>query len=337
MPPILDPTNIYAADGPGMLSPMVARDRPLIYVPDSGGSAVIEIDQRTHRVVRKIAVGRQPQHVVPSYDLRTLWVTAELGNRLTALDARTGLRERSVDVADPYNLYFTPDGRFAVVIEERLERLRFSDPTTMRQARAIAVPCPGVDHADFSADGRTMLLSCEKGSAMIVVDVASQRVVRRIGIPGHGSPQDVKLAPDGRTFYVSDLNAGGVWCIDARTLRITRFIRTAAGAHGLYVSRDARSLYVANRTAGSVSVIQFATNRVTGTWKLPGGGSPDMGNVSADGSILWLSGRYNDVVYAISTRTGHLIARIPAGPGPHGLGVWPLPGRYSIGHTGILR
>jgi DNA-binding beta-propeller fold protein YncE len=53
--------------------------------------------------------------------------------------------------------------------------------------------------------------------------------------------------------------------------------------------------------------------------------------------VLWLSGRYNGVVYAISTRTGHLLATIPVGSGPHGLCVYPQPGRYSLGHTGIFR
>jgi len=62
-----------------------------------------------------------------------------------------------------------------------------------------------------------------------------------------------------------------------------------------------------------------------------------MGGVSADGKVLWLSGRYNNQVYAIDTSNGHLIARINVGLGPHGLSVWPQPGRYSLGHTGILR
>jgi DNA-binding beta-propeller fold protein YncE len=85
-----------------------------------------------------------------------------------------------------------------------------------------------------------------------------------------------------------------------------------------------------------VSVVSFATGKVVRTWTIPGG-SPDMGGVSADGKVLWLSGRYNSEVYAISTRTGRLLARIPVGRGPHGLCVWPQPGRYSLGHTGILR
>jgi YVTN family beta-propeller protein len=337
MPPILDPTNIYAADGAGNLSPAVRGDLPLIYVPNSGSSTVTEIDPSTYRVVRTFTVGRLPQHIVPSYDLRTLWVTSETGNSLTPIDPRTGLPGAAVPVDDPYNLYFTPDGRFAIVVAEARQRLDFRSPDSMRLVHALSVPCPGVDHGDFSANGQTFLVSCEFASQLLEIDVAGQRVVRLVSIPNNGQPQDVKLSPDGTVYYVSDLRTAGVWEVDATSLRILGFIPTGAGAHGLYVSRDARSLYVSNRDAGSVSVIDFATRRVSATWKLPGGGSPDMGNVSADGTVLWLSGRHNAEVYAIDTATGQLLARIPVGSGPHGLCVWPEPGRYSLGHTGILR
>jgi len=131
--------------------------------------------------------------------------------------------------------------------------------------------------------------------------------------------------------------AGGVWKIDGNRLRVTGFVPTGPGAHGLYVSRDTRLLYVTNRAAGSISVLSFRTGRVVHTWHIPGGGSPDMGNVSADGKVLWVSGRWNGVVYAIDTRNGRLLAKIPVGSSPHGLCVWPQPGRYSLGHTGILR
>ena len=151
------------------------------------------------------------------------------------------------------------------------------------------------------------------------------------------APQDVKLSPDGRVFYVADMNVGGVWLVDGERLRVLRFMPTGRGAHGLYPSRDARFLYVTNRAAGSISVVSFRTRRIVATWRIPGGGSPDMGNVSANGKVLWLSGRWNGVVYAISTRNGRLLAKIPVGAGPHGLCVWPQPGRYSLGHTGILR
>jgi len=190
---------------------------------------------------------------------------------------------------------------------------------------------------DFSADGSYLLASCEFSSQLVKVDVANERVLGTLVLPGHAVPQDVKLAPDGRVFYVADMLAGGVWRIDGDRLRVLGFIRTGAGTHGLYASRDARYLYAGNRSAGTISVISFSSGRVVATWEIPGGGSPDMGNVSADGKVLWLSGRYDSAVYAISTVSGRLLARIRVGLGPHGLCVWPQPGRYSLGHTGIMR
>ena len=120
-------------------------------------------------------------------------------------------------------------------------------------------------------------------------------------------------------------------------MRKERFQPTGLGAHGLYPSRDSKFLYVSNREAGTITLISFRTRRPGAHVADPGRRLPDMGGVSADGRVLWLSGRYNSEVYAISTRTGRLLHRIPVGHGPHGLCVWPQPGRYSIGHTGILR
>jgi DNA-binding beta-propeller fold protein YncE len=150
-------------------------------------------------------------------------------------------------------------------------------------------------------------------------------------------PQDVKLAPDGRVYYVADLALHGVWVIEAKRPRVLEFVHTGFGAHALYASRDSRHLYVSNRGEGSISLISFATRKVVRTWRLPGGGSPDMGGVSGDGKVLWLAGRYHAEVYAIDTRSGRLLARIPVGAGPHGLCVYPQPGRYSLGHTGVFR
>jgi YVTN family beta-propeller protein len=336
-PAPLSPTNVYAADRPGEMSPAVRGDRPLIYVPNSASNTVEEIDPTTDKVVREFPVGTLPQHVVPSYNLHTLWVTNDEGNSLTPINPRNGAPGRPVPVEDPYNMYFTPDGRYAVVMAERLRRIDFLDAHTMRVHHDLPVPeCYGVNHADFTADGRYMLVSCEFTSAMIVVDVAAERVVKLIRMPSGSSPQDVKLSPDGRTFYVADLLRAGVWEIDAHTFKPVGFIPTGAGAHGLYVSRDSRVLYVSNRSAGSVSVIRFTTRRVVATWQIPSG-SPDMGGVSANGRVLWLSGRYDAQVYAIDTRTGRLLARIPVGLAPHGLCVFPQPGRYSLGHTGVFR
>ncbi len=329
--------NIYAADRVGNLSAEARLARPLVYVPNSDSNTVDVVDQRTFKVVEHFAVGALPQHVVPAWDLKTLYVTNDEGNSLTAIDPRTGKPGRTIPVDDPYNMYFTTNGRYAIVVAERLHRLDFRDAHSFKLHHSLTVPCSGADHMDFSADGSYAIVSCEFSGEMLKVDIAHERVVGVLHLRPGAAPQDVKLSPDGTVFYVADMNSNGVWLVDGDSLRVLRFMPTGRGAHGLYPSRDARYLYVTNRGEGSISVVSFKTRRIVRTWRIPGGGSPDMGNVSADGKVLWLSGRWNGVLYAISTKDGRLLAKIPVGAGPHGVCVWPQPGDYSLGHTGILR
>jgi YVTN family beta-propeller protein len=338
IPPPLARNDVYAAGRPNLLAPQVRHDPARIYVPNSGSNTVDVIDQRTGKIVDHFATGRQPQHVTPSWDLRTLWVSNDLGNSLTPIDPRTGRHGKMVPVADPYNLYFTADGQRAIVVAEAHRTLDFRDPHTMALRKSLSIPaCAGIDHMDYTADGRLALASCEFAGRMVVVDLVHEKLVKTIDLKSSAMPQDVKLSPDGRTFYVADMASNGVWLIDAHRWRVIRFQPTGRGAHGLYPSRDSRLLYVSNRDEGTISVISFSTRRPVRKWRLPTGASPDMGGVSADGRVLWLSGRYDSDVYAISTGTGKLLRRINVGAGPHGLCVWPQPGRYSIGHTGILR
>ncbi len=337
MPPLLDPRDIYAADRPGNLSPVVRSFPARVYVPNSRSNTVTVIDPATYHVIDHFAVGRLPQHVTPSYDLTSLWVLNDEGNSLTRIDPATGKTTGNVQVSDPYNMYYTPDGKYAIVVAERQRRLNFLTASDMKLHHSLQVPCRGVDHIDFSADGKYLIATCEFAGAIIKVDVERQELLGRLQLEEKGMPQDVKLSPDGTVFYVADMVANGVFLVDGEHLTKIGFLPTGKGAHGLYVSRDSRVLYVSNRGEGSISVIDFATRKEAVKWRLPGGGSPDMGGVSADGKVLWLSGRYNSEVYAIDTTSGKLLARIPVGREPHGLCVYPQPGRYSLGHTGIFR
>jgi len=351
MPPVVDPTNLYSETRADKLSPAVARALPRVYVPNLRSNDVWVIDQATRKVVDRFRVGVNPQHVVPSYDLKTLWVTNNAEGRtdgsLTPIDPTTGKPGKAIAVDDPYNMYFTPDGRSAIVVAEALKRLDFRDPQTMALQYSLAVrECGGINHADFSIDGRFAVFTCEFQGSLAKIDLVGRTVVSYLRLSKGGMPQDIRISPDGTVFFVADMKAGGVFVIDGETFKELGFIKTGIGAHGLYPSRDGTRLYVANRGSshvggpphgkGSVSVIDFAARQVVATWPIPAGGSPDMGNVSVDGTVLWLSGRYDNVVYAIDTTTGQ-VASIAVGKEPHGLAVWPQPGRYSLGHTGNMR
>jgi YVTN family beta-propeller protein len=335
--PAYDPADLYFADRPYALSDAVKGMPSYVYVPNSESNTVDVIDPATYRVIRVEPVADEPQHVVPAWDLQTLWVNSDRGNTLTPIDPRTGRFGKPVFVQDPYNLYFTPDGRSAVVMAEADRQIVFRDPHTMAVQDVLNVPCTGVNHADFSPDGTYFIASCEFSGQLLKVGTASHRLLGTVTLRTGSMPQDVKISPNGLVWYVADMAANGVWTLNGDDFSVTGFVRTGLGAHGLYISRDSRSLYISNRGEGTITVFDFATGKARALWRIPGRASPDMGGVSADGSILWLSGRYDSEVYALSTLDGHLRARIKVGQGPHGLCVYPQPGRYSMGHTGIFR
>jgi YVTN family beta-propeller protein len=351
MPPVTNPNNMYNDAGYNMFSPAVAGALPRIYVPNLRSNDVYVIDPSTFKVLYKFPVGYSPQHVVPSWDLKTLWVTNNAEGRtdgsLTPIDPWAGKPGKSVMVDDPYNMYFTPNGKEAIVVAEAHARLDFRDAHTMALKSNLQVPqCKGINHADFSIDGKYAIFTCEFGGMVAKIDMVNQKVVGYLQLRKGGMPQDIRVSPDGKVFYVADMMANGVYLIDGDSFKQIGFIKTGIGTHGMYPSRDGTKLYVANRGSnrvhgprngpGSVSVIDFATRKVVANWPIPGGGSPDMGNVTADGKWLWLSGRFDDVVYAFDTMTGK-VKIIKVGMEPHGLAVWPQPGRYSLGHTGIMR
>jgi YVTN family beta-propeller protein len=338
MPPLLDPHDLYAADRPNALAPAVRNDLNLVYVPNNASNTVSVIDPTTFKIIRTVAVPRSPEHVVPSWDLRTLWVNSDVGNALTPIDPATGQFGKPIPVNDPYNLYFTPDGKYAIVMAEAAHEIVFRDPHTMAIHKIVHVPCSGVNHADFSPDGRYFIASCEFSGDLLKVDTESETIIGTMHLPAaHPMPQDVKISPDGTTWYVADMQTSGLWILNGDAFTKPTFLPTGNGAHGLYISRDSKWMYITNRGEGSISIFDFASNSLIAKWQIPGGGSPDMGGLSADGTVIWLSGRYHHVVYAIDATNGHLVRKIYVGAEPHGLCVWPQPGRYSLGHTGILR
>jgi len=327
--------NIYAHVGLNMFSPAVMGLSARVYVPNGKSNTVSVIDPKTFKVIDTFKVNAEPQHVVPAWDLKTLWVANDKGVQgLTPIDPKTGKPGPHLAQPDPYNLYFTPDGQYAIVVAENQKKLDFLTRATMKSAFSIAVPCAGVNHMDFSPDGSFLITGCEFSGDLLKVDLKTRAVIKKLHIGG--MPQDVKLSPDGTVFYVADMMANGVYFISPALEKIG-FIATGKGAHGLYPSRDATRLFISNRGEGSVSVLKFSSRTIITKWKIPGGGSPDMGGVSADGRQLWLSGRYDDVVYVLDTWKGKLLAKIKVGRGPHGLSFFPQPGRYSLGHTGNYR
>ncbi|MDX1901292.1 MAG: YncE family protein [Gammaproteobacteria bacterium] len=372
-------TNIYAYTQAGMFSPNVKNALFRIYVPNSSDGTVSVIDPATYKVIQTFHTGQNPQHIVPSYDLKTLWVLNNKGNSLTPIDPMTAKPGVNITVDDPYNLYFTSDGKFALVVCEERKQLQFRDPHTMKLLSIIPLGCYGANHMEFSLDGHYAIVTCEFSGQLVKVDLVKHQVIGTLSfntthavstnhvlsnfqITANGNiltasagsmsqmksmPQDIRSSSDGQIFFVADMMKDGVILINSNSLKQVGFIPTGIGTHAIYPSRNGKLFYVSNRGChetkcgphgpGSISVIDPVKKKVVATWVIPQGGSPDMGNVTADGKELWLAGRYDNEVYVFDTVAGKLSHRISVGDEPHGLAVWPQPGRYSLGHTGNMR
>ncbi len=325
--------NVYAHAMSTQVSPELAGIPERVYVPNEVGNSVDVIDPSSQTVVGHFPVGREPEHITPSWDMTRLYVNNTASDTLTQIDPQTGRPVRTIPVTDPYNLYFTPDGTKAIVVAERYNRLDFRDPKTWKLLKSVPIPWPGVDHMDFSADGGYLMASTEYSGFVVKVDTRTMTYAGQVRVGG--LPIDVRLAPDGSVFYVANQGRNGVSVIDPQAMKEIEFIPTGRGAHGLELSRDTASLYVSNRLEGTISVIDTATRRVRATWNV--GGSPDMMQISPDGRQLWVSNRFNASLTVIDTATGLVLQRIATGANPHGLAFFPQPGRMSIGHNGVYR
>ena len=139
----------------------------------------------------------------------------------------------------------------------------------MKLVESVPVPCRGVDHMDFGANGRFLIASCEFAATLVKVDVSTRRPLGTLALEAGGMPQDVRSSPDGTLFYVADMMANGVYVIDPYAFSRVEFIPTGKGAHGISISRDAKLMYVSNRGEGSVSVIDLATRKPIAKWQIP--------------------------------------------------------------------
>jgi len=356
-PPVQFGTNVYDHIGPEDANPATANHRSLVYVPHEVSGTTMVIDPVTKQVIDTFASGAESQHVVPSFDMTKLYAVSGQGGKITPIDPVTGQAEPAIAARDAYNLYFTPDGTEAIIVAEGAQRLDFMDAHTFEHHRSVQTQCYGLNHLDYSADFSYFLATCEFEGAIIKFDMASRQVVAKMKIDmtpsgriprrGFSMPQDIRLSSDGSVFFVADLQSDGLYLIDGDSLRQVGFLPAGVGTHSLYPSRDGKRMYVINRGtgiiggpphgAGSVSVLDPYRREIIEDWPIPGGGSPDMGNLTWDGSELWLGGRYDNEVYVFDLVWGGLKDRIPVGTNPHGLTVWPQPGRFSLGHTGNTR
>src|SRR5258707_1358348 len=79
----------------------------------------------------------------------------------------------------------------AIVVAERFNALDFRDPQTWKLLGTVPIPAAGVDHMDFTADGRYLLASTEYAGVVVRVDTVRMKMAGSVNVGG--LPVDVKL------------------------------------------------------------------------------------------------------------------------------------------------
>ena len=211
-------------------------------MPNRGSNDVSVIDPATMQVVDTFDVGVNPQHIVPSWDLKTLWVTNNAEGRtdgtLTPVDPKTG---KPRDRASRSTTRTTCTSRPTASRRSSSPR-RASDSTSSTRrrcstrCRSTSPDCAGINHADFAIDGTFAIFTCEFQGSLVKIDIVNHTVLGYLTLSGgtSGMPQDIRVSPDGSTFYVAEMMRGGVYTIDPYAFTETGFIPTGIGTHGLY-------------------------------------------------------------------------------------------------------
>ena len=270
----------------------------------------------SYREISRVHIGRGPNHLIVSPDGRTLIVAMSGSNELVLIDRKTGVESQRIEASDPYQLGFSPDGKWFVTASIRLDHIDIYDAKTFQLVHRLpAATMPS--HIAFARDSTTAFVTLQGTGSLIAIDLASGKV--NWTVPVGPTPAGIITRASG-TLLVGVMGSDYIAEVDPHDGSLIRKIHTGNGAHNFLASPDGKTLYVSNRVAGTISVLNADTLEVTATLIAPGG--PDDMALSPDGRELWATARWRASIDVIELASGALKAMVPVGRSPHGIFVY---------------
>ena len=294
----------------GMLTQTRAHAAELAFVVNSNDASVSLIDVATHQEVRRIPLLREPHHMALTPDHRSMVVGDTTGNALFFLDPHTGAVQRQATISDPYQLVFSPDGRFLTIAGLARNQIDIYDAKSL--ALLHRIPARSMpSHINYSPDSRRVFVSLQGTDRLIAIGTEDGRVLwnSKVG----RTPAGV-LWNRGR-LLVGIMGEAHFAVVDPADGHVERTIQTGRGAHTMFLTHDGKLIYATDRVDGTIAVIDAETLKVLRELKVPGG--PDDLDFAPDGKI-WAALRFAQSVAVIDPQTG-AVERIPVGRSPHGI------------------
>jgi YVTN family beta-propeller protein len=292
------------------IATQAARAGELAFIANSGDATVSIIDIATQKELRRIPMLREPDHLGPTPDGKTLVVADDAGNKMFFLDPTTGEVQREVAVADPYQFQFSPDQKYLVVNGLARNQIDIYDPASMQLVKRI--PAPSLpSHLTFSPDSSMVYSTLQGSNQVIAINLKTLEPVWT---------QTVGAIPAGILWVNGKLLVGVmgedyVAVVNPADGKVERQIHTAKGAHNIFFSLDKKRLYVTNRVAGEVVALDSTSLAEVGRWRVPSG--PDDIAFTRDGK-LWITERWGQKV-AVLDPVANQMNETRVGRSPHGI------------------
>jgi YVTN family beta-propeller protein len=289
----------------------------VVVILNSRDATVSLLDQESYKELDKFPIGKEPHHLMATPDNKSLIVANAVGDELVFLDPKTGqIQKRIKDVADPYQIGFSPNQKWFVSNSLRLDRVDFYKYDGKDFTLASRVPLAKLpSHMAFDAASSTVFITQQGSDQVSAIDLATQKV--KWTIPVGKLPAGIVMTPDDKHLLVGIMGKDYVEVIDWRTQKTVKRITAGAGTHNFRSMGDKRHVFVSNRTSNTINIIDQVTLENVGTIPVPGG--PDCMELSADGKTLWATLRWIKKVAVIDVASKKVIKLIPVGRSPHGV------------------
>ena len=287
-------------------------DSVLVLNSEDASYSILSRSQRAE--MQRLPVGREPHHLMLTPDGKEVLIGSTATNELLVLDAKTGER-RGVqrNIIDPYQLGFSPDGKWFVTVAYRLDHVDIYRADGFKLAGRIFLD--GLpSHMAFDPDSKTVFVSLQQTGRLAAFDLATQALKWNVEV---GKAPAGLIMPDAKRVLVALTGEDGIVVVDPKDGAVTGKLKTGRAAHNFFPRGDGRHWFLSNRVEGTVSLVDVQDMRVVGSIRVPGG--PDCMDITPDGKELWVTQRFLRRVAVVDLEQMKMVASIPVGKSPHGV------------------
>jgi DNA-binding beta-propeller fold protein YncE len=301
----------------GLAAAFGARAESVIVLNSDDASYSI-IDRATRTEIARLPVGREPHHLIETPDKKELLVGSTVTNELLSLDTTNGEKRRVVrDIVDPYQLGYSPDGKWFVTTAYRLDHVDVYQADGFKLVSRVFID--GLpSHLDFDQESKTVFVTLQQSGRVVAFDLGTQAIKWNVEVGK--APAGIVMLPDNKRILVANTGEDGIVILDPKDGAITGRLQTGKGAHNFWPMGDGRRYFLSNRIENVVSILDTQDMKIVGSVTVPGG--PDDMIVTADGKELWVTQRFIRRVAVVDIAQMKVVASIRVGKSPHGLYVF---------------